>query len=177
MAEMLEKSSMENGIVEMKLYCPLKFQIDSDDDYNYLDEVDSANYIYNDDEINARIRAYLELDKGAVERGLAEYFRDENLKQKVLSAVPEVETRDGDIYGVITVKSYGELSNTETEVMIEDLTGQLADGFGEGFEQREIKLGGDKVFVAFWNSDNYFLKPETEVFPENKMDMTMGGLS
>ncbi len=52
------------------------------------------------------------------------------------------------------------------------------DGWGEGYEQREIRLGDDRVYISFWNSDDdYFLKPESEVFPENKMDMTMGGLS
>jgi len=136
--------AFENGVIsaekqpltEIKLYCPLTFRIEPEDPCDDLDEVDSANYIGYDYEINAAVRADLYSDKDAVERGLAAYFHDENLDQKVFSAMPGVETRNGDIYGVITVKSYGELSKVEMIDLINDLTGNLADGFGEGFEQR-----------------------------------------
>lgn len=178
--------AFENGVIsaekqpltEIKLYCPLTFRIEPEDSYDDLDEVDSANYIGYEREINAAVLADLYSDKDAVERGLAAYFHDENLDQKVLSAMPGVETRNGDIYGVITVKSYGELSKVEMIDLIDDLKGQLSDGFGEGFEQRKVRLGDDNVYISFWDyDDDYFLKPESEAFPENKMDMTMGGLS
>ncbi|MCM1277093.1 MAG: hypothetical protein NC299_17325, partial [Lachnospiraceae bacterium] len=136
-----------------------------------------ANYIDYDYAINAAIRNDLETDEDAIKRGLAAYFHDENLDQKVLSAIPRVETRNGELYGVITVKSYGELGKTEMIDLVDDLTGQLADGFGEGFEQRGVRLGEDEVYISFWNSDDYFLKPETEVFPEQEINQGMGGLS
>ena len=51
------------------------------------------------------------------------------------------------------------------------------DGFGEHFEQQKLYLGDDKVFMSFWSSDdNYFIKPEGEVFPEQKFEQTMGGM-
>ena len=164
-------------LVKTRLYCPLTFRVDPDDPYDDYDEVDSANYINYDNEINAAVRADLYSDEDAVRRGLAAYFHDENLGQKVLSAMPGVETCNGDIYGVITVKSYGELNKVEMMDLIDDLTGQLADGFGEGFEQREIRLGEDSVYISFWDSDDdYFLKPESEVFPTQHFDPTMGGI-
>lgn len=164
-------------LVETRLYCPLTFRVDPDDPYDDYDEVDSANYINYDNEINAAVRADLYSDENAVQRGLAAYFHNENLDQKVLSAMPGVETCNGDIYGVITVKSYGELNKVEMMDLIDDLTGQLADGFGEGFEQREIRLGEDSVYISFWDSDDdYFLKPESEVFPTQNFDQTMGGI-
>ena len=130
-----------------------------------------------DFEINAHIREDLNSDEDAVKRGLAAYFHDENLDKKVYSAVPRVETRGGDIYGVITVRSYGELSRAEMIDLINDLTGSLADGWGESYEQHPVTLGGDEVYISFWNSDDsYFLKPESEVFPEQKFDQTMGGI-
>lgn len=61
----------------------------------YLDEVDSANYIGYDHEINAAVRADLYSDEGAVKRGLAAYFHDDNLDKKVYSAVPKVELEIG----------------------------------------------------------------------------------
>lgn len=182
----IENCTIVNGFIEAekreltetKLYCPLTFRIEPEDSYDDLDEVDSANYIGCEREINAAVLANLYSDKDAVERGLAAYFHDENLDQKVLSAMPGVETRNGDIYGVITVRSYGELSKVEMINLIGDLTGQLADGFGEGFEQREIRLGDDTVYISFWDSgDDYFLKPESEVFPEQGLNQGMGGLN
>lgn len=163
-------------LVETKLYCPLKIMIE-DEDCCDLIEIDSANYIDYDSEINAHIRDDLNSDEDAVKRGLAAYFHDENLDKKVYSAVPRVETYGGDIYGVITVRSYGELSKAEMIDLINDLTGSLADGWGESYEQHPVTLGGDEVYISFWNSDDsYFLKPESEVFPEQKFDQTMGGI-
>lgn len=163
-------------LVETKLYCPLKIMIE-DEDCCDLIEVDSANYIDYDSEINAHIRDDLNTDEDAVKRGLAAYFYDENLDKKVYSAVPRVETCGGDIYGVITVRSYGELSKAEMIDLINDLTGSLADGWGESYEQHPVTLGDDEVYISFWNSrDDYYLKPESEVFPEQKFDQIMGGI-
>ena len=87
------------------------------------------------------------------------------------------QTEKGGFYGVITVKSYGELDKTERIDLTNELTGQLADGWGEGFEQREIRLDGDELYISFWKSgDGYFLKPESEVFPEQDINLNMGGI-
>lgn len=166
----------KSELVETKLYCPLKIMIEEEDCCDLI-EVDSANYVDYDSEINEHIRDDLNYDEAAIERGLAAYFHSEDLDKKVYSAVPEVETRGGELYGVITVRSYGELSKAEMIDLINDLTGSLADGWGEGYEQREIQLGDDTAYISFWNSrDDYYLKPESEVFPEQKFDQTMGGI-
>ena len=166
----------KNDLVETKFYCPLKIMIEDEEDCCDLIEVDSANYIDCDVEINAHIREYLSSDEDAVERGLAAYFRNENLDKKVYSIMPKVETRNGELYGVAVVKSYGELDKAETADLVGYISGQFSDGWGEGYEQREIELGDDKAYISFWNSDgDYFLKPESEVFPEQ--EIIMGGLS
>lgn len=163
-------------LVETKLYCPLKIMIENENGCDLI-EIDSANYIDYDFEINAHIREDLNSDEDAVKRGLAAYFHNENLDKKVYSAVPKVKTRGGDIYGVITVRSYGELSRAEMIDLTNDLTGSLADGWGESYEQHPVTLGDDEVYISFWNSDDsYFLKPESKVFPEQKFDQTMGGI-
>ena len=88
-----------------------------------------------------------------------------------------METRDGDLYGVVTIRSYGELDKADLIELTEEAEGQLADGYGEHFEQQPIRLGDDEVYISFWNSDDdYFLKPESEVFPEQKLEQTMGGM-
>ena len=162
-------------LVETRLYCPLEIMIE-DEDCCDLIEVDSANYIDYDSEINAHIRDDLNYDEAAIERGLAAYFHSEDHDKKVYSIIPKVETRGGELYGVAVVKSYGELEKTEMLELEDYLTSQYADGWGEGYEQREIKLGDDTAYISFWNSDDYYLKPESEVFPEQKFDQTMGGM-
>lgn len=160
-------------LVETRFYCPLKIEID--DGSEYPEEVCSENYVGYDDEINDFIRADLNRDEDAVEHGLAAYLHDENLNKKVYSIIPMVETRNGNLYGMAVVKSYGELDRTETHELTQYLTGQFSDGFGEGLEQRPITLGEDEVYISFWNSDDYYLKPESELFPEQ--EIKMGGIS
>ena len=137
----------------------------------------SANYVYYDDKINERIRRELNFDEDEREHGLIAYTDSKHLAEKVYSIFPSVETRDGDLYGVVTIKSYGELERAELIELTENIEGQLADGFGEGFEQHEIRLGEDVVYISFWNSeDNYFIKPESEVFSQQEITQEMGGL-
>ena len=137
----------------------------------------SANYVYYDDKINERIRRELNFDEDEREHGLIAYTDSKHLAEKVYSVFPSVETRDGDLYGVVTIKSYGELERAELIELTENIEGQLADGFGEGFEQHEIRLGEDVVYISFWNSeDNYFIKPESEVFSQQEITQEMGGL-
>lgn len=162
-------------LVETRLYCPLKIEID--DGSGYTDEVCSENYVGYDDEINDFIRDDLNSDEDAVERGLAAYLHDENLDKKVYSIMPMVETRNGNLYGVAVVQSYGELDKAETADLVGYISGQFSDGFGEGLEQRPITLGEDEVYISLWNSEDYYLKPESELFHEQKLDQTMGGLS
>ena len=101
-------------LVETRFYCPLKIEID---------EVCSENYAGCDDEINDFIRDDLNSDENAVERGLAAYFHDENLDKKVYSIMPMVETRNGNLYGVAVVQSYGELDKSETADLVGYITG------------------------------------------------------
>lgn len=183
----IENCTVGNGFIEAtkreltetKLYCPLTFQIEpeEDEDYGDLTEVDSANFIYYDDEINEIIRKEFEHDEDEREHGLNAYTRSDYLAKKVYSIFPSVETRDGDLYGVVTIRSYGELDKADLIEIAEEIEGQLADGYGEHFEQQPIRLGDDEVYISFWNSDDdYFLKHESEVFPEQKLEQTMGGM-
>lgn len=164
-------------LVETRLYCPLRFEMDSDDGSGYPEEICSANYVGYDDEINENIRKDINCDEDAVKRGLAAYLHDKNLDQKVYSIMPMVETRNGDLYGMAIVKSYGELDSAETIELANYITGQFADGWGESYEQHPVELGEDEVYISFWNSDDgYFLKPESEVFPDMEINQTMGGI-
>lgn len=174
----LTQNSLEvtkRELVETRFYCPLKIEID--DGSGYTEEVCSENYVDYDDEINDFIRNDLNSDEDAVERGLAAYFHDENLDKKVYSIMPMVETRGGNLYGVAVVQSYGELDKAETADLVGYITGQFSDGYGESLEQHPVTLGDDEVYISLWNSEEYYLKPESELFHDQKIDQTMGGLS
>ncbi len=61
-------------------------------------------------------------------RGLIAYTDNNHLYHKVHSVFPQVESRDGNLYGVITVKSYGELDKSELIDLTSEIHGQLSDG-------------------------------------------------
>ena len=170
--------AFKNELTDIKLYCPLKILSEPDDYDSDCCEEYPGNYIGYASKINAKIREDIMSDEDMQTRGLIAYTDNNHLYRKVHSVFPQVESRDGNLYGVITVKSYGELDKSELLDLTNEIRGQLSDGWGEGFEQREVRLGDDNVYISFWDyDDDYFLKPESEAFPENKMDMTMGGLS
>lgn len=76
---------------------------------------------------------------------------------------------------------YGELTEAETAILTSYCTGQYSDRFGEGFEQRPIKVDDGEIYVSFWNSENFFIKLEQALKQNDEPDLgcntqTMGGM-
>ena len=58
------------------------------------------------------------------------------------SAIVSVKNVDGTLYGCTTLTLKEFLDTEELSELCEYITGQYSDGWGEGFEQRDIPVDG-----------------------------------
>ena len=99
------------------------------------------------------------------ERGIMHwYHKPDSVNTKVHSAVFTVDNRGGELWGVAECRVAGELSDTEMDTLKEFITGQASDGWCEGFEQREIVVDDCELHIHFWNSDEWSIQTEQELF-------------
>ncbi len=98
-------------------------------------------------------------------RGLMKYYSDDvNIAGKIVSAFPSISEIDGKLYGVLDCVLKEPLTETEIQSFKDYWTGQMSDGWGEGFEQNEIKTEDGELYVSFWNSnDSWFVKTLDEM--------------
>ena len=127
------------------------------------------------DEIADALNRYTAND----ENDMAAYYNeDDGVSEKLTSAVWSVELHGGRLFGRIDCSLKEPLTTKETERLREWITGQCADGLGEGFEQQPIDTMDGELFVSFWNSgDDYAMMTESE-FDEflQQNEMQMGGM-
>lgn len=100
------------------------------------------------------------------ERGLMAYHgKDDGVNEKVLSYFFTAEVRDGRLWGVAECKVRGTLTVEEMQSLIDDIGGQASDGFGEGFEQREIQAGdGLELYAHLYQCEGWTIMAEQDCF-------------
>ena len=99
-------------------------------------------------------------------RGIMYWYRKpDSVNDKVHSVVFDVEQRHGRLWGVAECQISGELSAGELAALKKYISGQASDGWGEGFEQREIALdGGRELYVHLWQDEDWSIRTEQERF-------------
>ena len=72
------------------------------------------------------------------------------IKEKVESAVVSVKEVNDVLYGCVTLQLKDHLQSDEMPELCDYITGQYSDGWGEGFEQRDIPVEAGTLNVHFW---------------------------
>ena len=149
----------------MKFYSPLTADFFPDDP-DYEDESYDEYEGYPQDghellEYETAIRDAVENDTRDFGGDLMQYYReDDSVRRKVVTAVPSVEVHGNKLCGCLTVELNEPLLDDEQTVLCNYISGQYSDGWGEGFEQREIDVGDGKLCVHFWQDHDFEIHPD-----------------
>lgn len=152
----------------LKFYMPLTAQLYAYDDWGDLEE-------YGNDLDGRELRDYQSCIHEALlenqmpeekNRGLMHWYdKPDGVNTKVQSVMLDVESRDGQLWGVAECRVNGTLLPEEKEALAEYISGQASDGWGEGFEQHEIAVGrGSELYVHLWQDEDWSIQTEQERF-------------
>ena len=125
---------------EFRIYNTLKAESCSSENMSWSEDPENFEW-----ELNEAI----ELD--AVD--LAEYADETIFAEKIKSIHIETEKFGGRLYGVAVCKAADNWNDTDTEALKTYLSGQYADGWGEGFEQRPISEYTETETETYYDED------------------------
>ena len=159
--------------MKMKFYSPLTAEF-------FPDEPDWEDESYNEYEgypmDGHDLLQYADSVDEAVKKDIADfngdlmqyYHEDDSVRQKVVSAVPSVEIHGNKLCGCLNVELRESLNEGEQAVLCDYISGQYSDGWGEGFEQRDIRVEDGTLAVHFWQDHDFELKRDVPDMTEFK---------
>lgn len=162
--------------MQMKFYSPLTadfFPNEPDYEDEFYDEYEG----YPQDghellEYETAIRDAVENDTRDFGGDLMQYYHeDDSVRGKVVTAIPSVEVHGNKLCGCLTVELKEPLLDDEQTVLCNYISGQYSDGWGEGFEQRDIRVDDGTLAVHFWQEDGFKMTPSFEKIQDH-MQMT-----
>ena len=137
-----------------KLYSPLTAELLSDGSeyWNDTDSIVLRGYELTDyvEAITAQIA-----EEGTNIEQYMDAEDDPYLAAHVKSIRLSVEERDGELCGCATVIVDEDLTERGWNDLQDYITGQYSDGWGEGFEQRDIEVEDGILNVHFWQPENF----------------------
>ena len=172
--DLLTELKETNAPIVTTFYCPLTGQIHDEEDGG-MNDVDGrflSDYI-------SEIEEKLEHEQNP-DFEIADYITDHpTANAKLKMARWSVEEIGGVLYGRIDCRSAEAFTPEEIEAIKDGISGQNSDGFGEGFEQREISTDEGDLYVSFWHSgDDYFIHTQEEMdeYINQSNGFKMGGM-
>ena len=153
--------------MQMKFYSPLTadfFPSEPDYEDEFYDEYEG----YPQDghellEYETAIHDAVENDTRDFGGDLMQYYHeDDSVRGKVVTAIPSVEVHGNKLCGCLTVELKEPLLDDEQTVLCNYISGQYSDGWGEGFEQRDIRVDDGTLAVHFWQEDGFKMTPTFE---------------
>lgn len=161
--------SADQEWIEMKLLTPLTADLFpeedpewGDDPYNSGETLDGRELAQYEDVIQKAVDMENDLEEEGAACNLMDYFDGiPSIKEKVGEALVSVENVDGILYGCTTLQLREYLEPEELYELCEYITGQYSDGWGEGFEQRDIQVDGGTLNVHFWQGEPTRFRTQT----------------
>lgn len=177
---MAKKKESHEKFIEMELLSTLTGEFFPDEpDNDSLEDLcgkegeplDGADLVQYEEAIRERVEEENQMDNTeGTPCNLMEYFRGSDaVRRKTESAVVSVKYLDGALYGCTTLKLKEPLAEQELSELKEYILGQYSDGWGEGFEQRDICVDSGTLNVHFWQSGGFRFLSREEMDCRNPM--------
>ena len=164
---------LSTGPSTLRLYMPLTAEFTEDGyDYEEPEHLEGGELYQYAEQIAKALEDYRMPEEA--ERGIMHWYHEEDsVNEKVRSVVFRLEKRDFQLWGVAECQLLRGLTTKEMDTLKQYITGQASDGWGEGFEQRDIGVDEGVLNVHLWNSGDWSLQTEEERFSQQQK---MGGM-
>ena len=157
--------------MQMKFYSPLTADFfpndteDLGDDYSEYEgcPLDGHDLLQYADAVDEAVKKDIADFNGDL---MQYYHEDDSVRRKVVSAVPSVEICGNKLCGCMNVELREPLNEGEQAALCDYISGQYSDGWGEGFEQRDIRVDDGTLAVHFWQEDGFKMTPSFEKIPK-----------